>query len=130
MLLALGDRDGMKLGASALSFFPLEGGIGTGACNFDLSPCDMLIDRPDVDPEGRDEVVPTGEMAFKSEIIFCRLVKASPPPISECFLCAASKAASRAVRGGETCACNTRGADSDRVELAETDRGGALVSIG
>jgi hypothetical protein len=92
----------------------------------------MLIDRPEVDPEGREGgTAELGEIAFRSEIIFCRLVKASPlPSFSTSFFFASSRAASKAVRGGDTCACRTRGWDSERVELAETDRGGALVSIG
>jgi len=93
----------------------------------------MLIDRPDVDAEGRDGAAAVlGEIALRSEIIFCRLVKASPLPFfSRSFLCATSRAASKAVRGGETCACKTRGCDSDREELAETDRGGTPpVSMG
>jgi hypothetical protein len=130
-VVVLGEKEGWKLGASALSFLPLEDGMD---CEVDLSPCDwdMLIDRPDVDPEGRDGgTAEEGEMALRSEIIFCRLVNASPlPSFSTSFFLASSRAASKAVRGGEICACRTRGWDSERVELAETDRGGALVSIG
>jgi len=90
------------------------------------------MDLPVVDPEGREGgTAELGEIALRSEIIFCKLVKASPlPSFSTSFFLARSRAASRAVRGGETCACRTRGTDSDRVELADTDRGGALVSIG
>jgi hypothetical protein len=106
----LGENEGWKLGASALSFFPLDDGID---CEVLRSPCDcdMLIDRPDVDPDGREAgVAELGEIALRSEIIFCRLVKASPLPFfSISFLCATSRAASRASLGGETCACKTRG---------------------
>ena len=67
-----GDSEGVKEGASALSFpvAPAEG-MATGGCNLDRSPCDMLIDRPDVEPDGKEGAVPeTGEMALRSEIIF------------------------------------------------------------
>lgn len=107
-LVVLGEKEGWKLGASALSFLPLDGGID---CEADRSPCDMLIDRPEADADGREAgVTELGEMALRSEIIFCRLVKASPlPSFSISFFRATSRAASRAVRGGETCACRTRG---------------------
>lgn len=130
-LVVLGEKEGWKLGASALSFLPLEEGID---CEALRSPCDcdMLIDRPEADADGKEgAVAELGEIALRSEIIFCKLVKASPLPFfSISFFCATSRAASKAVRGGDTCACNTRGCDSDRVELAETDRGGAPVSMG
>ncbi len=53
--------------------------------------------------------VATGEIALRSKIIFCKLVKASPP----CFCVAASTAACIASRGADT------GAVMDRVPGAD-----------
>lgn len=67
-VVVLGEKEGWKLGASALSFLPLDGGID---CEVDLSPCDMLMDRPDVGPDGIEgPVAEAGEIALRSEIIF------------------------------------------------------------
>lgn len=75
---------------------------------------------------------------MRSEIIFCRLAKASPPDKALCFLVAASTAASMAVRGADTGAVIDRvaGAGCDNglpgsaMEIASCDDGLAVTTIG
>jgi hypothetical protein len=80
-------------------------------------------------------------MALRSEIIFCKLLKASPPPAACCFLLAASLAACRAVFGADTAACKDFGAESALFagaevadltfadEFDEVGRGGAAAAV-
>lgn len=73
------------------------GCTGAGASFAPLADRDPEAEFPLDGAEGAD----AGEIALRSEIIFCKLAKASPPDSALCFLVAASTAASIAVRGIE-----------------------------
>ena len=86
-------------------------GVGFGGAAGSLVP---LVDRdpgPEPPLDGAD--TEDGDMALRSEIIFCKLASASPPDSALCFLVAASTAASIAVLGAETGATRDRGAGAD-----------------
>jgi hypothetical protein len=100
-------NDGVKLGASAFSFFEFtleaELGIGKGLvpAAFGVA-CTSLLELVTRELDVDGVAVALGEMDFKSVIIFCRLLRASPPVMAVCFLVAALTAASIAVNGAET----------------------------
>lgn len=154
-VIVLGDneaawKEGVKVGASAFSFFAVaieaELGIATGSVAFDTACCTegaslfILADRDPLELEV--EGAEAAGRVLRSDIIFWRLARASPPERAVCFLVAASTAASMAVRGAETAACMERGADDCEsaevgsvedaflFEFAETGRGGAAVLMG
>ncbi len=117
-----GWKEGVKLGASAFSFLPALG-MGTGlvippVAGVTCAGASLLALadlEPDADPQlDGAETADDGEIALRSDIIFCRLDRASPPDIALCFCVAASTAASMAVRGAETGAVIFRGAEDDR----------------
>lgn len=101
----LRNEPGVKLGASALSLVLDVGeGMETGSDAAWVDEVDEALSSLSLplaltlrDP-GFELV---GEMALRSEIIRCRLLRASPPWVSTCFLVAAVTAASMAVTGGE-----------------------------
>lgn len=102
-------KEGVNVGASAFKVLwdpELEAlGIATGSALaeeevgrsrvtlVDLDPAELPLPGPEV-----------GGRVFRSEIIFCKLARASPPVCNLCFSVAASTAASIAVRGADTAA--------------------------
>ena len=92
----------MKLGASALSFLDAPG-IARGAeVTFANGASFVPLVDLGVAPDPATEAL---GIAFRSEIIFCRLARASP--VASSFFCfATSAAASKAVRGTVGAVCS------------------------
>jgi hypothetical protein len=124
-------KEGVKLGASALSFLDAAGAVveatdpvgleTAGATSFALFAVFVLDTEPAVEPVG---------IALRSDIIFCKLANASP--VDSSFFClTASAAASKAVRGTDGAVCSDFGTGADcKCSGAGGDFGSAFREAG